>query len=45
MEREPLCHPISPGEEPAKGLEDIGKLCKINLKAESSKLKVERILL
>jgi hypothetical protein len=31
LEREPLCHTISPGEESAKGFEDIGELCKIDL--------------
>ena len=40
LEGKRLCHTIPPGEEPAKGVEDFGELCKVHLtidgKAEES---------
>ena len=44
LEREPFCHTISPGEEPAEGVEDIGEFRKVHLMAESATLKGARYL-
>ena len=35
LEREPFCYPIPPGEEPAEGIEDIGKFRKIDLRMDT----------